>query len=320
MLEVSVVFSNGKYTVTVHTMERPEPNNPRSDYKHYERSLDVSEGEEAEGSYITTEWSYLRGVENHSRSYRISVADGEDVLLSSCATPIIRARIYLGMGEYQRVDEIIEPLLNFNFYLYIDKEAHELEAVRYEYGLGREKNLDLAFRHYLLSLSQGNIMRFMEMGYGEGAPIDDYKNVKWEIYHSLMMLYHMGERELGYREMCHRANSSWCYEWSDKESRDEMDVEERRVSAMARRQASEWIIERCDREMTLSDKLTLFLGAYYAFCKCGSEDYCTYYDDDSKIGYTRPNRAIDYLKEAADSGESLAIRALELITEIKAEG
>lgn len=319
MLEASCVSIGEEYEVTFYTMKRLEPNNPKSDYKHGEKTALLAEGTEFGDSYTTTEWSYLHGVENVSRSYRAVIIDDEEVLAQG-APLLIRAMIYDSRGEHDKANELMTQLLGFNCYIYIDSKAHIYEGQRYESGIGRDKDLARAFYHYLLARSAPDIIRFMDMGYGGGAPIEDYHRLSWDIYHSLMILHHIGYKELAYNEMCLRANHGWCYTWEEKESADAESVEERRVSAQARLQAAKWIIDREDLEIVKSGNLVLFLGAYYAYKEHGHEDRCTYYDEDSGVGFTSEWRAIDYLKAAAERGEVLAQGALALVEKAKAEG
>ena len=309
----------GVYTITAYTSGKNRTKQPGFEAAREAQAHTINDGESKSGVYTTTEWSYLKGVESVSRSYTISVVDINEALSSPSTSQTLKARLYLFVGDYKKADELLLPLLDFNWYLYINKEAHALMAYGYEEGLGLEKNLDLAFRHYLLAEAREDIIRFLDMGYAKGAFKEDYHAFSWDIYHTLLVLDFMGERDFAYKQMIVRAANDWCYTWEEKESTDRELVANRYNSAMARKQAAEWIIERRDKTEARGEHLVLFLGAYYAYLKTGSEDRCTYYDDDGGVGQTSAYRALDYVTEAQQKGEELAIKGLALIAEAKME-
>ena len=310
---------DGSYTVRSFSADRKQPNTSASKTEPLEYTHTVREGEVCSGLYNRVEWTYIDGCYNDHRVYEAMIVDRE-IALRESDDPVIKAQIYLSMGEYAEADRLLAPIIppDPNHYFFVNGEANRLQAQRYELGLGVEKNLDKAYIHYLYAESFDDLIRFIEMGYGEDVLGDGFDFSEFCEYHFYMLLYAAGEREYAKYRVLWDAGC-WLYEWDEKDSVQEDDIRERRSIALCRRQACEWIIQEKDEANVLNGKLTLYLGAYLAYLEVGSEGKVTYvYEDDgSKCRETSILSANVYIEQAIEAGNELAIRGKEFIDSVK---
>jgi len=312
---------NGTFSVETITWEKDAPNDTSSEKKDIITHHTVKAEEKCSGSYSVSEWSYLEGVYYRHPSYEAEIVDGS-IALKESSDPVIKARVYVDMGHYNEADKLLKPILppDPNYYYFVNREAHKLEAQRYELGLGVEKDLDRAYIHYLYAEAYADVIRFMDMGYGKGALREDYNTVDFCEYHFYKLLHAAGEKEYAEYRVFWNAGC-WLYEWHEKDSTNKKDMQERRSYALCRRQACEWIMQNGDKEKVLNNKFTLYLGAYLAYLEEGSEGKCTYiYDNDgSKHGETSIYSAESYIKAAIEAGNEFAIRTNAFKEMIKGE-
>ena len=313
----ALAMENGDGTFSLETLtwESDDPNNKALENREIIANHTVKTGEECWGEYSVSEWSYLEGVYYIHRSYSAEVVDGS-IALKESSDPVIKAQVYVEMGDYASADALLNPILppNPNHYYFVNREANKLQAKRYELGLGVKKDLDRAYIHYLYAQSVGDVVRFMDMGYGKGVLEEDTHSDDLCEYHFYKLIHAAGEREYAEYRVFWSADC-WLYEWHEKDSTSKKDVQMRRSCALCRRQACEWIIEKEDREKVLNDDLTLYLGAYLAYLEEGSEGKCTYtYDNDgSRREDTSVYSANSYIERAIAAGNDLAVRAKAFI-------
>ena len=312
---------NGTFSVEMLTWERDDPNDTALEKKEIHTYHTVQAGEKCSGSYSVSEWSYLKGVYYSHPSYRAEVVDGS-IALKESQDPVIKAQVYVDMGDYARADTLLNPILppDPNNYYFANREANQLQAQRYELGLGVEKDLDRAYIHYLYAESVADVIRFMDMGYGKGVLEENHHSVDFGEYHFYKLIHAAGEAEYAEYRVFWDAGC-WLYEWHEKDSTNKDDMKKRRSYALCRRQACEWIMQKEDKEKVLNDKFTLYLGAYLAYLEEGSEGKCTYiYEDDgSKYRETSVYSAESYIKRAIEAGDEFAIRGKTFIDAMKRE-
>lgn len=310
---------NGVFEVETITWEKQDPNDKRSEKKEIHKSHTLREGEESQDSYSITKWSYLEGLFYVRWTYVVTVVDGE-VALKQSKDPVIKAQTYVEMGEYEKADAILADILapDPNHYYFVNKQANELQAYRYEFGLGVKKDLDKAYKHYLFARSFNNVARFMGMGYGKGVFEEDYRLIEWCEYHVLKLLHAIGEREYAEYVMNWNANY-WIYDSEEKEA-DKYSLKFKSI-ALCRKQVCEWMMERKKVKEVDAEKFALYLGAYCSYLKNGHEGACSYvhedWEDGSKSNQTSTWRAINYIEESSQQGDELAIRGLEFIQSLK---
>ena len=312
---------NGTFLVKTFTFERDNSGDINLEKKKITKSHTIKIGKKYSGCYSTPEWSYLEGLYYRHPSYEIEIVDGNAVLKEN-ADPVVKAQIYVYMGEYIKADELLNSILqpDPNYYYFTNREANKLQAQRYELGLGVEKNLDKAYIHYLYAEAVADVIRFMNMGYGKGVLEENHNCIVFCEYHFYKLLYEAGEKEYAEYRVFWNADC-WLYEWHEKSSTDKKDIQERKNYALCRRQACEWIMEKGYEEKVLNNKFTLYLGAYLAYLEEGSEGKCTYIyeNDDSKYRETSLLSAENYIKRAVESGNEFAIRGKAFIDMIKGE-
>lgn len=311
---------NGDATFSVETLSFESHGNTRKE-KEIRKTRRVKLGQKCSDSYSVSEWSYLEGVYYRHPSCEFEVVDAS-VALKESEDPVVKAAVYVDMGEYEKADELLLPILppDPNYYYFVNREANKLQARRYEAGLGVEKDPDRAYIHYLYAESTSDVIRFMDMGYGKGVLEEDCRSIDFCEYHFYKLLHAAGETEYAEYRVFWGAGC-WLYEWHEKDSTDKKDMLERKSCALCRRQACEWIMQKSDKEKVLSGKFTLYLGAYLAYLEEGSEGKCTYiYEDDgSRLRNTSIYSAESYVKRAIENGNEFAIRAKAFTDAMKGE-
>ena len=313
--------NNGTFTVETLTWERDNPNDTALEKKEIHTYHTVKAGEKCSGVYSLSEWSYLEGVYYRHPNYEVEVVDGS-IALNESDDPVIKAQVYVGMGDYEKADVLLNPILppDPNNYYFVNHEANKLQALRYELGLGVEQDLDKAYVHYLYAEAVADVIRFMDMGYGKGVLEEDYRSIDFCEYHFYKLIYAAGETKYAEYRVFWDAGC-WLYEWHEKSSTNKNDIQKRKSYALCRRKACEWIMQTGDREKVLNDMFTLYLGAYLAYLEEGSEGKCTYIheDDGSKYRETSVYSAGNYIKRAIEAGNEFAARGKAFIDAMKGE-
>lgn len=307
------------FLVEAITWERDNPNNTSLPKKEIRTSHTLKIGEICSGTYSISEWSYLEGVYYRHPSFEVEVVDGS-VALKESDDPVVQAQVHLEMGNYQKADELLNPILppDPNNYYFVNREANKLQAQRYELGLGVEKNLDKAYIYYLYAQSFTEIVRFMDRGYGRGVFNIYHRLLDWNEYYTLKLLYVAGECEYAEYRMHWNANC-WTYDSAEKEATKITEAKEHLTRALCRRQVCEWMMEKGAGNVD-KEKFTLYLGAYFSYLQNGHEGSCSYVCeyDDRKYNDTSVLSAKSYIKEAIELGQ-FAIKANAFIDTIKEE-
>ena len=313
---------DGRYTIKLSDTYHSDPSNIASELVCVDKTVEVEPGEKVNLEYTTVEWSYLRG-KYHSHESLSAVIVDEEVVLAEADDAVVKAEIYYQRGDYQRALELIRPmLLPGNFYK-VNKAAHRLLGDMYEHGSGVEKDLALAYVEYLYAEDYDSIVRMISFGYGIGAadeflmPTPD----EWDEYHALLLLDRAGESDYAYKRMRERA-SNWFYRDEEKNSTRADYLHEHKYTALARRTACTWAMERCDREFGASESFLLFAGAYFSYLSQGHEGACSYVKDNgggSTAHLKNKGAAERWLDKAIEEGDEFAISIKAFIERSKEE-
>lgn len=315
-LGVSAIdMGDGSYAVEISTYEREDPNVKDSVMKCLKTMHTLKKGDNVSSSYSVSEWSYLEGCYYSHPTCRASLVDAKSVLDAS-SDGVLKATVYIAMGEYEKARESVLPYLSHNWYIYKEDRAHLIYAQMNEQGLGMEQNMLEAFKHYLIAESQADIVRFINMGYGAGVLDEDPEKVNWDFYHSLMLLDSIGEHDYAYKQMGCRA-SSWTYTREEKESAKPEDIARHKYTAFARLKACQWIMERGDEAPVHNEDFILYLGAYLNWQRVGHEDDCTYWSLTDERGMRSVLSAKISIRNAVEEGNELAIRGKAFIDAVE---
>ena len=295
--------NNDKYKIVSTSFERIDPNNQLSELQYYSNEYEVNINQSFLGSYSTLEWSYLKGNYYSTDDFRAIVINAKDEI-ELIGDDVLKAKIYLYDGEYQKANLLLDPLL-INDDTNTNYNAYKLKGEIYEKGLGVEQDLEKAYIHYLYSESREDIQRFLKMGYSNISTEDIdkiYKIDKCEIY---QLLYEVGKKDYAYKKIIYYAGM-WIYKDSEKESKKEDYLKERELLAKCRKLACQWIMERNDYKYIENNKFKLFLGAYCSYLIQGHEGMCTYEVDNGggSMGYgTNISAAERYIEKLANENE-----------------
>ena len=312
---------NGRFNIQTLSWERKNPNDENCIKNEICKSHTLKVGEKCEDSYSVTEWSYIKGVYYTHPSYFVEIIDGITALNQSDDS-FIKAQVHLSLGEYERVDELLNPILlpDKNHYYFVNSNANKLQAKRYELGLGVEKNLNKAYVHYLFANSYADVIRLMDMGYGKGVLEDDYRKIDWNEYYALKLLYAVGEKEYAEYKIYWNAGC-WTYSSNQKQEKSNDNAKWNKTVALCRKQACEWMMDKNSLTVSEIEKLTLFSGAYLSYLKQGHEGACSYvsenFEDGCKSNQTSVLSAKGYINEAVEKGNEFAIRIKSFIDVVK---
>lgn len=313
-------LGNGTYRVQSFSADRKDPSNVASELIPVEYTHTVCEGEVCSGMYTKIEWTYITGCYNSHYSYKATVVD-ETAIPHKHRDPIVMAHIHFAAAEYDKVEEILAPLLSSDEDVpYIVKRAaHKIEAKLNEYGLGREKNPEQAYIQYLYAMSYSDIVRFMDMGYGQGVLSEDYHTLDWDEYHTLLLLSDIGETDYAYQRMIHIADI-WYYKDAEKNADRADYFHIHKYLAQSRLTACVWIMEREDAQYVENKKFIMFLGAYFSYLEQGHEGACSCEIDNGGGSFAyqkQPIIAERWIAKAIEAGNDLALRGQSFIDRVK---
>lgn len=311
--------NDGTYSIKSTTTKRKNPNDHLSDLIIETKLFTNCENEIVEGTYNVLKWEYLIGNYYSSYSFKVNIVDSQ-IILNELLDPILKAKIYLYEMEFDKVLDIIKPLLNINEYGEVNLEAHNIMGKMFENGLSVEKDLDKAFIHYLYSENKEDVKRFIDFGYGNNIDEDiDEDTNEINFYHIYKLLYRTSEKEYAYNKMISEARY-WIYKHSEKTSMNESYVKLRKYLALCRKEACKWIMENNDYKYVENGNFELFLGAYLSYLKQGHEGMCTSENDNGggSMSYsTNQYGAQKYIEEAITENNEFAILCNEFMRKAK---
>lgn len=312
---------NGDRTFTLEmlTWERNNPQNTALEKKEIRTLHTVKAGKQCLGQYSQSEWSYMKGIYYRHPSYEAKVIDGKTALKES-DDPVIKAQVYVEMGKYRHADKLLTPILppDPKHYYFVNKNAHKLQAMRYELGLGVKKDLGKAYIHYLYAEAYDDIVRFMDMGYGKGVLSEHHRSLDWNEYYPLRLLHAAGERAYAEYRINWNANC-WTYDRNEKEATKRTNAKWYKANALCRRQVCEWMMANAKNADI--DRFTLMLGAYLAYLSEGHEGSCSGIREDPETGSKSNTTSLwwaeKYIASAVAAGNSFAIQGKGFIDKVR---
>ena len=322
MLTISADFTDdGKYAIQVNDSYPSDPSNKASELVDDTQCIQVDLGQKVTFDYHTIEWDYMRG---HYHSYDTieAVVVEDDVALHETDDDVVKALVYYYKEDYQKAWQLLTPLLAPDQFYRVNRPAHQLVGLMYEFGCGVEKDLKKAYIHYLYARDYERFDEMSYHGFGRGvleSPRKLWNDNDWDEYHALLLLNDIGESEYAYNAMIERAND-WFYSDKEKTSKRADYLHNHKYVALARKTACLWAMKRCDYTFGASEEFLLFAGAYCSYLSQGHEGSCSYVKDNGggSVAHLKSTSFAEWwLDKAIEGGDAFAIKAKQFIQKSK---